>query len=185
MEPPQAHEEQGSRGSISPAWLAAGAVTLLVLALLAYALVAKPSAVPKAGEPVPDFQMVALDGTKMDIAAQAGRVVVVNFFASWCEPCREEAAALEASWKGYQDSGVQFYGIAYKDVDSRAQKFLEEFGVTYPSAVDPANRTARAYGVTGVPETFIVDQQGRLHHHFLGAVTQAELSTVLDEVLNR
>lgn len=184
MEAPPAHDEQEPRGSLSPAWLAAGAVALLVVALLAYALIAQPGTVPQAGDPVPGFQLMALDGSMMDIAAQDGNVVVINFFASWCEPCRQEAAELEESWKGYGDRGVQFYGIAHKDADSKAQAFLDEFNVTYPSAVDPANRTARAYGVTGVPETFIVDQQGRLYHHFLGPITQADLSKMLDKVLS-
>lgn len=184
METLPTDEEQKSSSTISPAWLAAGAVAVLVLALLAYAILAKPTSVPRAGDPVPGFALTALDGSTMDLAAHGGDVVVINFFASWCEPCREEAAALEETWMVYQDRGVQFYGIAYKDANSKAQAFLDEFSVTYPSTVDPANRTARAYGLTGVPETFVVDQQGLLHRHFLGPITRADLSETLDEVLS-
>jgi cytochrome c biogenesis protein CcmG/thiol:disulfide interchange protein DsbE len=119
----------------------------------------------------------------MSLAAQRGNVVVVNFFASWCNPCREEAADIEAAWREHQAQGVQFMGIAYKDADSKARAFLEEFGATYPGAVDPGNRTARAYGVTGVPETFVVDQQGQLVKHFIGPVTQAELDQVVSSLL--
>jgi cytochrome c biogenesis protein CcmG/thiol:disulfide interchange protein DsbE len=119
----------------------------------------------------------------MDLSSYRGQVVVLNFFASWCAPCRQEASDLEQTWRDYQGQEVQFLGIAYKDAASKAQAFLDEFGVTYPSAAETGNRTARAYGVTGVPETFIVDQQGQLVHHFVGPITEEELRAVLDQVL--
>ena len=143
----------------SPAWMAAGVVAVLVLALLGYGLAAQPATPPQVGSPVPDFELTALDGSTMSLKAQQGEVVVVNFFASWCAPCRQEAADLEQAWREYRDRGLQFFGIAHKDANSKARAFLEEFGVTYPCAVDPGNRTARGYGVTGVPETFVVDRQ--------------------------
>jgi cytochrome c biogenesis protein CcmG/thiol:disulfide interchange protein DsbE len=121
----------------------------------------------------------------MALAAQRGNVVVVNFFASWCDPCRHEAAALEATWRAYQGQGVQFFGIAYKDVESAAKAFMNEFDVSYPTAIETGNRTSRLYGVTGVPETFVVDQKGNLVHHFVGAVTQAELAQVIIPLLSR
>ena len=166
---------------LSPAWIAAAVVAALVLILLGLAMTAKPTL--QAGDPVPDFRLVALDGSDLSLSAKNGEVVVVNFFASYCAPCREEAADLEETWREYQGRGVQFFGIAHKDADSKAQAFLEEFDVTYPSAIDPGNRTARAYGVTGVPETFVVDQQGRLIRHFIGPVTGAQLGLELDKAL--
>jgi cytochrome c biogenesis protein CcmG/thiol:disulfide interchange protein DsbE len=181
------HTAQGeeARRGLSPAWVATGAIALLVLGLLAYALVFQPTQPPQVGSPVPDFQLTALDGSPMDLSAQRGRVVVINFFASWCAPCRQEAADLEQTWREYQEQDVQFLGIAYKDASSKAQTFLDEYGVTYPSAVDLSNTAARAYGVTGVPETFIVDQQGQLTHHFLGPISQAQLSQEIDKALGR
>jgi len=185
MESSQATPREETRGRLSPAWIAAGAVALLVIALLAYALLSQPADTPQEGNPVPDFQLTALDGSQMSLAEQRGKVVVLNIFASWCAPCREEAADLEAAWRTYQDRGVQFFGIAYKDADSKAQAFLDEFGVSYPSTVEPGNRTARAYGVTGVPETFVIDQQGLLVRHFLGPITQAQLSQEIDQLLDQ
>ena len=167
----------------TPAWIAAAVIGLLVLALLAYGLVSGSSQPPRAGDPVPDFALTAFDGTQMALASQPTGVVVVNFFASWCGPCRQEASDLEQTWRQYQGQGVQFYGIAYKDAASKAQAFLDEFDVSYPSAIDPGNRTARAYGVTGVPETFVIDGQGLLVHHFLGPVTQAELGAEIESAL--
>jgi cytochrome c biogenesis protein CcmG/thiol:disulfide interchange protein DsbE len=165
--------------------LVSAATGLLVLALLAYAVIDQPSELPQVGEPVPDFQLTALDGSLLDLASQKGNVVVVNYFASWCGPCQEEAADLEQTWRDYQGQGVQFYGIAYKDAASKAEAFLEKYEVTYPSAMDPGNRIARSYGVTGVPETFVIDGQGNLSHHFLGAITRAQLSREIDEALAR
>ena len=178
--PPQDTETRRGRPL---AWIAAGAVAVIVLGLLGYGLLSSPASTLQVGSPVPDFEITALDGSQMSLGAQQGNVVVVNFFASWCNPCREEAADIEATWREYQDQGVQFMGIAYKDADSKAQVFLDEFGATYPGAVDPGNRTARAYGVTGVPETFVVDQQGQLVQHFIGPVTQAELGQVVSSLL--
>jgi cytochrome c biogenesis protein CcmG/thiol:disulfide interchange protein DsbE len=172
-------EIEETRRGLSPAWLAAGAVALLVLGLLGYALVTGPSQPPQVGSPVPDFQLTALDGSPMKLADYRGEVVVLNFFASWCAPCREEAAELEQTWRDHQDGGVQFLGIAYQDAASKAQAFLAEFDVSYPSAIDPGDRTARAYGVTGVPETFVLDQQGQLVRHFVGPITQAQLQKEL------
>jgi cytochrome c biogenesis protein CcmG/thiol:disulfide interchange protein DsbE len=132
---------------------------------------------------VPDFQLTAMDGRPLNLSELQGKVIILNFFASWCNPCRQEATDLQQTWQHYQDREVQFLGVAYKDAASKAQTFLDEFDVTYPFTPDPGNRTARAYGVTGVPETFVIDQAGHLVHHFVGPVTQGELSLELDRLL--
>jgi cytochrome c biogenesis protein CcmG/thiol:disulfide interchange protein DsbE len=163
--------------------MAAGVIAVLVLGLLAYALFAQPIEPPVVGGPVPTFELDAMDGTPMTLDGPGDQVTVVNFFASWCAPCRQEAAGLEQTWRDYQDQGVQFYAIAYKDAASKARSFQESFDVSYPYAVDPGNRTSRTYGVTGVPETFVIDREGLLVHHFVGPVTQSELSQVLEEAL--
>jgi cytochrome c biogenesis protein CcmG/thiol:disulfide interchange protein DsbE len=185
METPETSETETPRQSVSPAWIAAGAIALLVLGLLIYSVMDQPSAPPQIGGPAPAFQITALDGGSMELGSQPGKVTVVNFFASWCVPCRQEATDLEETWREYQDRDVQFFGIAYKDAHSKAQSFLDEFGVSYPSAVDPGNSTARAYGVTGVPETFVVDRDGVLIRHFLGPITQSQLSIEIDKALVR
>ncbi len=184
MEGMQASPIEETRQRRPVTWIAAAVVGVLVLVLLAYGLVARPAVTLQVGDPVPDFQLVAFDGSPMNLSNHQGQVVVVNFFASWCNPCREEAAALEQSWRDYQGQGVQFYGIAYKDASSKAQAFLGEFDVSYPSTSEPGNRTARAYGVTGVPETFVVDQQGHLVRHFLGAISEAQLSQTIEPLLS-
>lgn len=169
----------------SPMWTAAAAVGLVVLLLLAYSLITGPTRPPLPGDQVPAFRLVAFDGSSMDLSGQPGKVVVVNFYASWCNPCREEAADLEASWQQYRESDVQFYAIAYKDAASKARAFVDQFRITFPSGADAGNRIAHAYGVTGVPETFVIDRQGLLVRHFLGPITSGELGLTLEEALRR
>ena len=181
----QDYQEPASQKKLPLTWLAVGGVALLVLGFLGYGLLSGPSSTLQPGSPVPDFRLTALNGTAMHLAEHRGRVVVVNFFASWCAPCREEAADLEMVWRDYQPQGVQFYGIAYKDAESKVQVFLDEFDITYPIAVEPGNQTARAYGVTGVPETFVVDRDGLLVEHYIGSVSQAQLGAVLDSLLGQ
>jgi len=182
METP-ASPEQGSRRRLSPALLAAGLIGMLVLALLVYGLTTTRASL-QVGSPAPEVELTAFDGSPINLAGQRGRIVVINFFASWCPPCQEEAADVQQTWSDYQDQGVQFYGIAYKDAASPAQAFLDEFGVTYPSAIDPGSRVARAYGITGVPETFVIDQQGQLVRHFPGPVTREQLSQELEKLVH-
>ena len=183
MEIPDTNLPQPRRRS--PMGTAAAAVGLVVALLLGYSLLTGPSSAPLPGGEVPSFQLTAFDGTAMALNGRPGQVVVVNFFASWCNPCREEAGDLEASWQEYRERDVQFYAIAYKDAASKARAFVDDFGITFPSSADTGNRIARAYGVTGVPETFVIDGQGLLVHHFLGPVTSGELAQVLEQALSR
>lgn len=178
-------DTSAQRRRVSPAWIAAGVVGAVILALLVYSIATGPSAPPQAGQMAPAFELTSLEGNPLDLEAQRGKVVVINVFASWCEPCREEAAGLEETWQQYQSEGVQFLGIAYKDARSKVQAFLDQFGITYPCALDPGGRTTRAYGVTGVPETFVINGQGQLHRHIVGPIGQDELSLIIDQALGQ
>lgn len=174
---------ENTRRTISPGWWAAIAISLLILALLTFALLTEPSQPLVVGEMAPGFELTSMSGAAFDLESQRGRVVVVNFFASWCQPCREEASDLEGAWRQYQTQGVQFYGIAYQDAAVKAQQFIQEFDVTYPCAIEPGDRTARTYGITGVPETFVISSQGLLIQHFVGPISKAALSGALERAL--
>jgi cytochrome c biogenesis protein CcmG/thiol:disulfide interchange protein DsbE len=137
------------------------------------------------GDLAPSFELTALDGRPMVLSAQSGRIVVLNVFASWCAPCRLEAPDIEQTWRAYQGRDVQFFGLGYKDAPSKAQAFLDEFDVTYPCAVESENSTALEYGVTGVPETFVIDRDGRVLHHIIGPVEGTRLAALLDEALSQ
>lgn len=110
-----------------------------------------------------------IDGT-LDLASLRGKVVVINFWASWCIPCREEARALEATWQRYRDRGVVVLGVNVQDLTPEALRFLRDTKTTYPAVRDKDNTVYRAYGLTGVPETFFVDRAGRIVRKFPGAV---------------
>lgn len=124
--------------------------------------------------PASDFTLELFDGSTLQLSELRGQVVVVNFWASWCPPCREEARALEASWQVLRDEGVVFVGVNVWDDRDDALAFIDEFGVTYPNGPDD-NGIAIDYGVIGIPETYIVDRDGRIAAKFVGPVTSSQL----------
>ncbi len=100
--------------------------------------------------------------TPVNLADLSGKGVVLNFWASWCGPCEEEAAALEAAWQKYKDKGIVFVGVDYLDQDPAAKRYLEKFNITYPNGPDLASKVSKRYTIRGVPETFFIDPQGKI-----------------------
>jgi cytochrome c biogenesis protein CcmG, thiol:disulfide interchange protein DsbE len=148
----------------------------------------KPVESPLLGKFAPSFDLTLFDRNKADIGKLretelAGRIYIINFWASWCVPCREEAPVLEAFAKAHSsDQGVVLIGISYSDELSDAQTFLREFDVTYPQLRDPTGRAAVDYGVRGIPETFVIDQQGVIKAKLIGALTNGSLDSVVAAV---
>ena len=144
---------------------------LLLLAVVAIALVfglalaRKNQTQPTAG-PAPDFTLTTLDGAQINLASLKGRVVVVNFWASWCGPCRQEAPVLERVWQQYKDKDVVIVGIAYTDTENNAKAYLQQFGNTYPNGLDIGTKISEMYNIQGVPETFIIDRKGNISRFF-------------------
>jgi len=136
--------------------------------------------------PAPDFRMPALSGSG-DIALRdfRGRVVALNFWASWCGPCRREAAGLQSTWEAYRDRSVRFLGIDYRDDRAAARAYEREFGITYPSVYDPGGVLAFHYQLAGLPTTFIIDGAGRIVYRFVGYTDAAILRDALEDVLGR
>lgn len=123
----------------------------------------------------PHFVLPRLDAEgSQDLGALRGQVVVLNFWSSWCIPCRDEAPALEATWQRYMNRGVMVVGVNVQDLTPAALRFLQETKTTYPTIRDKDNTVYRAYGLTGVPETFFVDRLGRIVSKFPGAVTDPQ-----------
>lgn len=177
-----------------PAWrrrpwlfLAVAVTVLALLGLLWYGLSKNPGVAVGGAAPLsgaaPDFTVTTLDGKQLRLSDLRGQVVVVNFWASWCVPCRTEAAELNAASAGYETKGVVFVGIAWNDVESEARKFVQQYRVPYATALDMEGRIAIDYGLTGVPETFVIDRQGRLTQKWVGPVTAARLGGLIDPLL--
>ncbi len=149
---------------------------LPVVGLLAYGFRADPRAVPSplVGRPAPAFALTSFDGKAVSLESHRGKVVVLNFWASWCYPaCYEEAPVLEASWRRGEPLGVVVLGVAIQDKDPASLEFIQRFGLTFPNAPDPAGKVSIDYGVYGVPETFVIDRRGMIRRKHVGAVTEA------------
>lgn len=161
-------------------------VAVPIVALLAYGLTRDPRyiASPLPGRAAPDFALPGLDTPDtVRLADLRGSVVLVNFWASWCIPCRQEHPVLLEAARTYGDKGVRFIGITYNDVPADSRRWLQELGQAFPSLVDAGSRTAIDYGISGVPETFIVDKRGVVAFKKFGPITYPELTQKLDSLL--
>ena len=131
-----------------------------LLGILGFGLMRSQQGPIGIGAQVPDLSLTTFEGETIDLAGQRGNVVVINFWASWCKPCEEEAAALEQAWRDYREQGVVFLGVNYVDTRPEALTYLERFGITYPNGPDLGTRISQAFRIRGVPETYVVDRQG-------------------------
>jgi cytochrome c biogenesis protein CcmG/thiol:disulfide interchange protein DsbE len=157
-----------------------------VLALLAYGFRVSPRDIPSplVGRPAPVFALSTLDGAPVTLEGHRGKILVVNFWASWCYPaCYEEAPVLERNWRGYRDRGVVVLGVGIQDKREAVEKFVTDFGLTFPIAQDLKGSVSVDYGVYGVPETFFVDRQGRIRVKHVGAVTDDVFRKTVDGLL--
>ena len=152
------------------------------------------------GEPkqreAPEFELESLDGGTISSADLKGRPIVLNFWASWCIPCREEMPAFERMWARYEDEGVQIIGVNIQDSEEGAREFVEEIGVTYPIALDTKGTLGNQLGVRGLPQTFFIDETYRFEkisageavegggdRVVFGAIDEATLEEKIQELL--
>jgi cytochrome c biogenesis protein CcmG/thiol:disulfide interchange protein DsbE len=157
-----------------------------VLALLAYGFRVDPHEIrsPLVGRPATAFALTTFDGAPVDLAALRGKVVVLNFWASWCYPaCYEEAPALERAWRAYRDRGVMVVGVDIQDKDEAARKFIGDFSLSFVNAPDRGGKVSVDYGVYGVPETFFIDRNGRIRAKHVGAVTDEIFRATVEPLL--
>ena len=138
------------------------------------------------GHAAPAFDLERLDAPgRIRLEDLSGKVVVVNFFASWCVPCKEEAPALVRVWERYRGSGVVFVGVVYQDAPEAARAFHERMGQTWPIGLDEGSRTAIAFGVFGIPESYFIGRDGVIAGRHIGAIDEATLITAIDRLRDR
>ena len=135
---------------------------------------------PLLGREAPDFSLESFGGETVRLSELRGKTVLVDFWASWCLPCREEARDLEAAWKRQGDQAA-FLGVNVQDREEDALAFIEEFGVSYPNGPDPGGRIALDYGVWGVPEAFFISPRGRITYKHVGPIPPPVLAAKLRE----
>ena len=144
-------------------WMFVWGGLIALLLLVAIGLRRRQEGPITIGSPVPDFTLTAFDGSVLTLKELEGKVVVLNFWASWCKPCEQEAADLEAAWKLYEPRGdVVFLGIDYVDTEPEALGYLNKFGITYINGPDLGTRVSQLFRITGVPETYFIDKEGNL-----------------------
>ncbi len=166
---------------------------LALLVFLGIGLFRAKNPIISIGSKVPDFTLTLFDGYpyqnsgQVKLSALRGKVVVVNFWASWCVTCADEAPFMETAWQYYQPGGqVVFLGVDYTDVDSKALEFLSKYKITYPNGPDLGTRITPIFNRNiAMPETYIVDQQGFLRHQQIGPFQSvAEIRSAIDPLLS-
>ncbi len=154
-------------------------ITVLIIALLAYTLwnglsdkgnIQTPSQL--VGEPAPEFVLESFSGEKIRLSDFRGKTLLVNFWASWCHPCREEAPELERAYMSLSGNQVEFIGINIMDDRKSAEEYVKSFGGSFVNIYDPENRVHLDYGVGGVPETFFVNPEGIITGKHRGPLTE-------------
>ena len=157
-------------------------VLVAFLGLLGWGL-ARAQKSPISSGSAPDFTFTSFDGKTLTLSKLRGQVVVVNFWASWCPPCRVEAPYLEQTWRKYKDRGVVFVGVDYADTEPNALAYIKEFDITYFNGPDLGTRISQSYNIKGVPETYYVARNGEVRGNTIGPLSPPQLDQKIDGLL--
>ena len=159
----------------------------LLLIILGLGLIRTQQGQVGVGEKAPDFTLTTFSGDTYRLEDLRGKVVLINFWASWCESCKPEAEDLEEAWQIYRSRGdVVFLGVDYVDTEPEAMAYLEQFGITYPNGPDVRTEISQAFRIRGVPETYVIDRQGMIAHRQIGPYRSLdEILATIDPLINR
>ena len=174
-----------------PGWVIVLSIGILFIGGLLTLMLIRPPQKSLCDEPAPDWTLTLFPDynggwptATVSLADLRGKGVVLNFWASWCKPCEDEAEALEAAWRKYKDQGIVFIGVDYLDQDPAAKRYLAKFATTYPNGPDLASRISKRYAIRGVPETFFIDPGGNIVGcRHIGPLTAAELDRRIQAIL--
>ncbi len=171
----QEDERKPRRWGFALVWL----FVIGVLVVVGVSLIRTQEGHIQVGDKVPDLALQTFEGETIEFADLRGEVVVVNFWASWCKPCEQEAAELQQAYELYRDDGVMFLGVDYVDTETEARAYLEKFNITYPNGPDLGTRISQAFRIRGVPETYIIGPDGTLAAFKIGPYQS------LDEIIQQ
>jgi cytochrome c biogenesis protein CcmG/thiol:disulfide interchange protein DsbE len=184
--------ETYSRRSV-PRWaqVLIWAVLIALLVLVGLGLKRTQQGTVQPGDKIPDLNLPLYSGyeykgqSSIQLADLRGKAVLINFWASWCKPCEQEAAALQGAWSYYEPGGkVVFVGVDYVDTEPAARKFMKKFSATYPNGADLGTRISQSFRIKGVPETYILDSAGVLKYVKIGPFSgMDEIRSIVDPLL--
>jgi len=137
---------------------------------------------PLIGRKIPDHELSLFNGSTINLNTLKGKILVINFWASWCSPCKEEAPAIESSWTKYRSKGVEFIGINIMDDKNSAIKYLTEIESSYINAIDKDGKLAVDFGISGVPETLFVDPNGIIVDKYIGPLTEDLIDKFISKI---
>lgn len=168
-----------------PVFIVAGLILLGFLGFLFMGLQRSQQGTVKVGEEIPPIQLVTFDGGQIDTSAEKGKVILINFWSSWCKPCESEAGSLQAAWEYYEPSDqVLFLGVDYVDTEPEALASLQKYGISYPNGPDLGTKISQMFRIRGVPETFVIDREGKLAYLKIGPFSSIEeIKSIIDPLL--
>ena len=166
-------------------------ILLILLVILALGLKRAQQGTVQVGDQIPDFKLSLFDGFsyegkfEVNYSDLRGKVIVINFWASWCKPCEQEAAELEQAWLYYEPrNDVIFLGVDYVDTETEANLYLKKYGITYPNGPDLGTRISQLFRIKGVPETYFIDKEGELKYIQVGPLQSVnQIHTIVDPLL--
>ncbi|HJO81300.1 MAG TPA: TlpA disulfide reductase family protein [SAR202 cluster bacterium] len=141
------------------------------------------SGITRVGKPAETFSMPLIGGGTFDASQHLGKPMVLNFWASWCPPCRQESPGLERTWRAFEDTEIVFVGVDIQDEEDIAQAYVNEFGLTFPNGRDPDGTITVDYGVIGLPVTFFVSAEGVVEGRWVGAISESKLVDWVEALL--
>ena len=160
-----------------------GFLGLLVWGMLNKQPITGLSGVTMVNRTAPDFTLTTFKGTTISLQDLRGKPAVINFWASWCPPCRIEAPLIERTWRAYKNRDLIFLGVNIQDRKEDALNYIREFNITYPNGPDPTGEISIDYGVSGLPVTFFISSQGEVVRRRVGAVEKSVLISAIEEIM--
>jgi cytochrome c biogenesis protein CcmG/thiol:disulfide interchange protein DsbE len=165
------------------ALVAIGFLGLLVWGMLNRQPITGLSGVTMVNRAAPEFTLTTFNGTTISLQDLRGKPVVINFWASWCPPCRVEASLIERTWRAYRNRGLIFLGVNIQDRKKDALSYIREFDITYPNGPDPIGEISIDYGVSGLPVTFFISGKGEVVRRWVGAIEKSVLISAIEEIM--